>query len=216
MTIPKGSAPGSPVEHGSGQHWASTSLLEAFADEFNGVEDLVALTGAHVPAWVDALPVPPHWQRVDLPETEVAVAPARVAVWGSRAEGGWEATDTLEVYAFTGRPAFSVVLGSTARVLGYLGACDITTRMLAVPATVGVAAERSSAVVAVGDRRIWTQLTHYVAGSGVPRAGRLVVHGLYVAADREPTLAPDITVLTESVQDTFVALFTTPGPGGGG
>ncbi len=215
MTIPEDSAEGSPAEHSSRLHGASTSLLEAFADEFFGVEDLVALTGALTPAWIDQLPVPPHWRRVDLAETEVTVAPARVAVWGPRAEGGWEATDTLEVYGFTGIPAFSVVLGSTARALGDLGVDDISTRILAIPATVGVAVERSTAVVAVEGRRIWIQLTHYVAGNDEPHAGRLIVHGLYAAAEREPTLAHDMGVLTGGVQDPFVTLFTTGGPGGG-
>ncbi len=215
MTIPKDPAQSSPVEPSSWQRLASASLLEAFADEFYGVEDLVALTGALTPAWVDALPVPPHWQRVDLSETEVSVAPARVAVRGPRIEGGWEATDTLEVYGFTGRPAFSVLLGSTARALADLGVNDVSTRILAIPAMVGVAVERSSAIVAVEGRRIWIQLTHYVAGNDEPHAGRLIVHGVYADAEREPTLAHDITVLTEGVYDTFVALFTTPDPGGG-
>jgi hypothetical protein len=215
MTIPEDAANDRPA--GSWQRWAVTSsLLAALADEDYGVEDLVAFTGADTPAWVGALPVPAHWQQMDLAETEVAIAPARVLVWGPHAQGGWEATDTLSVYGYTGRPAFGDVLDSTAEPLRDLEASDLTTWMLALPATVGVAAERSTAIMAVDGRRIWTQLTHYVAGNDEPRAGRLIVHSLYVAQERRPELAGDIRVLTQGVQDTFTALFTTRSDGGGG
>jgi hypothetical protein len=198
------------------QRWASaSSLIQALTDPDYGVEDLMVLSGAHTPAWIDQLLIPPHWQRLDLPETEVRVAPERVLVRGPHIGGGWEATDTLEVYGYTSRPALSVVLGSTTRTLRDLDATDLTTRVLAIPATVGLAAERSTATLTIEGRRIWTQLTHYVAGSDEPLAGRLIVHSLHADTDRLPAYGDDLAVLTRTVQDAFTAMFATPGDGNG-
>ena len=62
-------------------------------------------------------------------------------------------------------------------------------------------------------RRIWIQLTNYVAGSNQPHAGLLIVHTLYVAERVRPELANDIAVLTGTVQYTFSVL-ATAGHGG--
>ena len=179
--------------------------MEALADEVYGVDDLVALTGTHTPGWVHQLPVPAHWQRLNLTDPESVVAPAQMLVWRARPDGGWEATDTLQVYGYTGIPSFGDVWGSTARSLADLDAHDVRTGLVAVPSLPGVAAERSTAVLTVAGRRIWTQLTNYVAGSTTPHAGRLVVHSLNVAAGH-PELADDLTTLTRSVEETFASL----------
>lgn len=207
MTAPA-AGPGQPrASHDrSWQRWAvASSLVEALADEDWGVDDLVALTGAHTPAWVQRLPVPERWQRLDFSDAESVVAPARVLVWGPRVGGGWEATDTLQVYGYTGVPSFGDVLGSTARSLGDLDAHDVRTGLLAMPSVPGVAAERSTAVLTVAGRRIWTQLTNYVAASTTPHTGRLIVHSLSVGAGH-PELAEDLTTLTRSVQEAFAAV----------
>lgn len=199
--------PGQPgaVQDPSWQRWAvASSLVEALADEDFGVDDLVAFTGAHTPEWVHRLAVPPHWQRLDLPDAESAVTPARVLVRGPRLDGGWDATDTVQVYGYTGIPSFGDVLGSTARSLHDLDAHDVRTGLLAMPPVPGVAAERSTAVITLEGRRIWTQLTNYVAGSTTPHMGRLIVHSLYVTAGH-PELAEDLTALTRSVQEAFTA-----------
>lgn len=144
---------------------------------------------------------------MDLTDPESVVAPARTLVRHARADGGWEASDTLQVYGYTGIPSFGDVLGSTARTLGDLHARDVHTGVVAMPSVPGVAAERSTAVLAVAGRRVWTQLTNYVAASTTPGAGRLVVHGLNVAAGH-PELADDLAVLIRSVQDAFTTMVT--------
>jgi len=190
------------------QRWAvASSLVEALADEDFGVDDLVALTGAHTPDWVHQLPVPAHWQRLDLTDPESMVAPARTLVWRACADGGREATDTLQVYGYTGIPVFGDVLGSTARTLNDVDAQDVRTGLIAMPSMPGVAAERSTAVLTVAGRRIWTQLTNYVAGSQTPHAGRLIVHSLNIATGH-PDIPDDLTALTRSVQEAFTTLVT--------
>lgn len=193
----------------------ASSLLDALADDVFGVDDLVALTGADTPGWVNQLAAPPRWRRVDVPDSErVIVAPARTLVWGPRSDGGWDAVDTVEVYGYTGLPSFGDVLDSTAHSLRDLNAQEVRTRMLAMPAFPGVAAERSTGLVAMDGRRIWIQLTNYVAGSDDPHAGLLIVHSLYVAERVHPELASDITLLTGTVQDAFVVLATSRHGGG--
>ena len=201
--------PGRPQSAGqSSQRWpVASSLLDALAYEVFGVDDLVALTGADTPGWVKQLAAPPHWREVDVPDSErVIVAPARALVWGPRSDGGWDAVDTVEVYAYTGLPSFGDVLGSTARSLRDLDAQDLSTRMLAMSAIPGVAAERSTGLVTVDDRRIWIQLTNYIAGSNEPHAGLLIVHTLYVAERFRQELVNDVALLTGAVQDTFIAV----------
>lgn len=190
------------------RRWAvASSLVASLADEDFGVEDLVALTGVDTPAWVHRLAVPPHWQRVDVPDAESVVAPARLLVWGPRPDGGWDAADTVQVYGYTGIPAFGDVLDSTARSLRDLNVRELRTGLVAMPSVPGVAAERSTAVMTIEGRRIWTQLTNYVAGSTERHAGRLIVHSLAVAAGH-PELAADLTALTRSVQDAVTASLT--------
>jgi hypothetical protein len=201
----------------SWQRWAgASSLLDNLADESLGVKDLVALTGEHTPGWVHQLAVPPNWQQADIPDTETAsLRPARTLVWGARADGGWEATDTIQVYGYTGLPLFGDVYNSTARTLHDLDAHDLQTHMLAVPAGPGIAAERSTALLAMDDRQIWIQLTNYVAGSHEPHAGRLIVHSLYIAEQVHSQLIDDIAVLTDTVHHAFTTLATHGSVGAG-
>lgn len=214
MTTPRDSTPAQAEERFQQRWAAASSLVEAMTDVDYGVIDLTALTGVSTPAWVRELPVPRQWYPLELPEAMVAVPPARVLVRGPRTAGGWEATDTLSVYGFTGCPAFSIVLDSTARSLHELAAQDIVTRMLAIPTGPGLAAERSTATLAVDGRRIWVQLTNYLAGSDQPHAGRLIVHSVYVDAEGLSELADDVRGLTQTIQDRFTNL-VTPHEGSG-
>ncbi len=214
MTTPRDSTPARAEERFQQRWAAASSLVEAMTDEDYGVIDLTALTGVSTPAWVRELPVPRQWDPLELPEATVAVPPARVLVRGPRTAGGWEATDTLSVYGFTGRPAFSIVHNSTARSLHELAAQDIATRMLAIPPGPGLAAERSTATLTVEGRRIWVQLTNYLAGSDQPHAGRLIVHSVYIDAERLSELADDVRGLTQTIQDEFTTL-VTPHEGSG-
>lgn len=189
----------------------AASLLEALADELRGVDDLAALTGPHTPHWVGGLAVPPHWHHLTLSDEQALMSPARVLGWRPRPDHGWEATDTVEVYSYTGIPVFDDVFRSTARTLRDLDALDLQTRLLAMPARTGVLAERSTALVAVEGRPIWIQLTHYVAGSEQPHAGRLIVHTLSVAEHYHRDLGGDIAVLTASVYNTVTSVLTARG-----
>ena len=184
-------------------------LLEALADSWRGVEDLTALTGPHTPAWVGELAVPSQWQPLAPSGEQALMFPARVLGRGPRPGRGWEATDTVEVYSFTDIVCFGDIFNSTARSLHDLSAGDVHTRMLAMPAITAVATERSTALLAIAGQPMWTQLTHYVAGSKTPHAGRLIVHTVSVAEPYRAELDEDIALLTSALQDAFTALLAS-------
>jgi hypothetical protein len=182
---------------------AASSLVDVLlADE--EIEDVGALAGSQVPEWLHRLGAPRGWQLVEL-SGEPQVPLARMAVYGPRDDGGWEAAETVSVFGYTGWPMFYEVLEKAAGTLRTLGASDIVTKVLPLSSKQWTAALRSSGIALMGGRHVWAQQNNYVAGSEQPHAGRLIVHSIFVEATCRARLAGDITRLSDAVYQGFVA-----------
>lgn len=181
----------------------SSSLVDVLYED-EDIVDIVALSGASAPEWLQRLSVPMNWQLVGLPDVPDQRT-ARMAVCGPLGKGEWEAADTISVFGFTGWPAFYDVFRNADRTLRGLNASAIAVQVLPVPAIQWVAAVRSSGTAVIGDRSVWIQQTNYVAGSEEPQAGRLIVHSVFIDAACRGRLAEDVTRLSDSIYQGFVA-----------
>jgi len=181
----------------------SSSIVDVLYED-EDIEDIVALSGAWAPEWLQRLSVPTNWQIVGLPDVPDQRT-ARMAVCGPLGKGEWEAADTISVFGFTGWPAFYDVFRNADRTLRGLNATGITVQVLPLPAIQWVAAVRSSGTAVIGDRSVWVQQTNYVAGSEQPQAGRLIVHSVFIDAASRGRLAEDVTRLSNAVYQGFVA-----------
>jgi hypothetical protein len=182
---------------------AALSVVDVLlADE--EIEDVGALTGAQVPEWLHRLDTPQGWQLVELSD-KPHVPLARMAVYGPRDDGGWEAAETISVFGYTGWPMFYEVLRNTAGTLRALDAAGIVTRVLPVPPIQWTVAARSCGTVLMGGRDAWTQQSSYAAGSEQPHAGRLIVHSIFAEAACRARLAGDIARLSDTVYQGFIA-----------
>lgn len=186
-----------------GQALVASSLLDVLLED-DEITDVVTLKGAHLPKRLRELDLPPGWQQVAPPD-DPAVPLARMSVYGPRADGGWQAAETLSVFGYTGYPYFDELVRHADRTLRDLDATDVTTKVLAIPPTRWAAALRSSGDALIGDRRVWMQQSNYVAGSDQPHAGRLIIHTVSVNAQYHAQLAGDITHLSDAVQQWFIA-----------
>jgi hypothetical protein len=128
-----------------------------------------------------------------------------MAVLGPRADGGWEAAETISVFSYTGWPTVDQVFRNAASTLRALGASDIVTKVLPVPPTQWAAALRSTATALVGERRVWVQQSNFVDGSEQQNAGRLTVHSVFVDPSCRDRLAEDIAQQSGAVYEGFVA-----------
>ncbi|MBV8182745.1 MAG: hypothetical protein JO045_28930 [Mycobacterium sp.] len=181
----------------------SSSIVDVLYED-EDIEDVVALSGAAAPEWVQRSSIPMNWQLVRLPDASDQRT-ARMAVCGPLGDGEWEAAETISVIGFTGWPAFYEVFRNADRTLRGLNATEITVRVLPVPEIQWAAAVRSSGTAVIGDRSVWIQQSNYVAGSERPRAGRLIVHSLFVDSACRDRLADDITQLSDAVYQEYVA-----------
>lgn len=181
---------------------AASSLIDVLlADE--DIDDVGALPVDQLPEWLNRLPVLSGWQRVDVSD-QPAVPLARMAVHGPRIDQGWAAADTISVFGYTGWPVFNDVLRNASGTLCSLGAVDIATNVLPVPAERWVAALRSNGIARIGDRRVWIQQSNYVAGSEEAHAGRLIVHSIYVDEAYLRELTETVTLSSHAVYQGFV------------
>jgi hypothetical protein len=96
------------------------------------------------------------------------------------------------------------VLHNADGTLRGLNAIGIAVQVLPVPPIQWTAAVRSSGIAVIGDRSVWVQLSNYVAGSERPRAGRLIVHSLFVDTVCRDGLAQNITQLSNGVYQGFI------------
>ncbi|ETZ53419.1 hypothetical protein CKJ76_20400 [Mycobacterium avium] len=167
------------------------------------IEDVTLLAEHQVPGWLQRLDVPPHWQLIDFPDS-AEPSLTRMAVRGPLGNGEWQAADTISVFAYTGWPAFYDVFQSADRTLRGLNAAGIAVRVLPVPPVQRTAAIRSIGSAAIGERNVWVEQTHYVAGSEQPQASRLIVHTILVEATSRPRFAEDVNRLSNAVYQGFV------------
>jgi hypothetical protein len=179
------------------------SIAEVIAEDVY-VDHLVQLDGDGIPEWLSRLEVPDGWRLAQLDDSSPA-RPTRVAVCGQRADTGWEASDTISVFGFTGVPLFRNVLGNAACILRDLDAHDITTRVLTAPPKPGVLAVRSSGTFTIARLCVWAQYSTYLAGSEQPAAGRLIMHNVFVESGYRTRLVDDIIELSDAVHQGFIA-----------
>jgi hypothetical protein len=180
----------------------SSSVVDALYED-EDIENVVALTGAEIPEWLQRLSIPVNWELVGLPDVPDQLI-ARMAVCGPLGNGEWEAADTISVFGYTGWPAFYDVFHNADRTLRGLNATGIAVRVLPVPQIQWTAAVRSSGIALIGDRSVWIQQSNYVTGSEQPHAGRLIVHSLFVDTACRDRLAEDIVQLSSGVYQGFV------------
>lgn len=185
------------------QSVATSSLVDVLTED-EEIEDVGALTGNHVPGWLQRLSIPQGWRLVEL-SGKPEVPLARMAVYGPRDDGGWEATETIGVFGYTGWPVFYELLRNAAGTLRALDATDIAAKVLPIPPTRWAAALRSNGTALIGGRRVWIQQTNFVAGSERPHAGLLIVHSIFVDDACRGRLAADIAQMSDAVYQGFVA-----------
>jgi hypothetical protein len=195
------------------QSSAASSMVDVLTeDKWTEIEDVVALSGDRTPGWLQRLGIPQGWQLVALPDNP-EVRLARLAVYGERGDGGWEAAETISVFGYTGWPMFSEVLDKAAATLRALGTRDIVTKLLPIPSRQWTAAVRSSGIALIGGRPVWAlqsnpvwvQQSSFVAGSDQPHAGRLIVHSVFVDGECRPRLGSEIVRLSDAVYQEFIA-----------
>lgn len=181
----------------------ASSLVDVLAED-EDIDDVVALTGAQIPTWLQRLSIPIDWQLVGLPEVRDQPI-MRMAVSGPLGNGEFQAADTIAVFSYTGWPVFYDVLRNADRTLRGLKSTGVAVRVLPVPPTQWTAAVRASGIALIGDRSVWVQQSNYVAGSEQPHAGRLVMHSLFVDTACRTRLAEDIAQLSDAVYEGFIA-----------
>jgi hypothetical protein len=184
----------------------SSSIIDYLYDD-EDIEDVVVLSGAVAPEWLKQLSIPTNWQLLDLPANP-GQALARIVVFGSLGNGEWEAADMISVAGCTGWPAFYDVYRSADSVLRALDSTDIAVKALPVPPLQWTAAVRSSGTAIFGDRSVWLQQSHYVAGSERPHASRLIVHTILTDSTRQEQLAENIIRLSDEVYYNFLSTLT--------
>lgn len=188
------------------QRWQSlpASPLVAALTEDEDIDDIAALAATELPGWLQRLSIPAGWQLLELPDhPEPPVA--RIAVYGSRGDGEWQAAETIAVFGYTGWPVFYDVFRNADRMLHDLNAAGIAVKVLRVPRIQRAAAVRASGAAVIGDRSVWVQQSHYVSGSERPHASRLIVHSLFVETACRARLTADITRLSDAVYHGFIA-----------
>lgn len=181
----------------------SLPLVDALHQD-EDIEDVVALSGAEMPEWLQQLNTPVNWQLVELADIS-GQRVARMAVCGPLGNGEWEAAETISVFSYTGWPTFDDVLRNADGTLLGLDATGITVQVLPVPPIQWTAAVRSSGVARIGERSVWVQQSNYVAGSEEPHASQLIVHSLFVDSPCRAQLAEDLAQLSEAVYQGFLA-----------
>lgn len=193
---------------------AAASLVDLVAGYVDGLNQLDADA---VPEWLTQLGVPTGWQLAQLGDGS-SVHPTRVVVCGPQDNGGWDASETLTLFSFTGTPPADVVYDNSDCTLRDLRApledantylTPPTTEILATPAQSGVIAVRSSGFFVFCQRWLWAQYNTYIAGSELPAQGRMLQQCLYVDSTRRDALDADITCLADAVHQAFITTVDT-------
>jgi hypothetical protein len=184
------------------QRLPTSSLVDVLTKD-DDIEDVVAFSAADLPEWLAGVSLPVGWQRLEIPEQPEPPV-ARIAAYGSRGDGDWEAAETISVFGYTGWPVFYDVFHNADRTLRGLNAAGIAVKVLTVPRIQRAAAIRCTGTAVIGDRSVWVQQSHYVSGSEQPHASRLIVHSLFVETAYRARLTDDITRLSDAVYQGFI------------
>lgn len=163
--------------------------------------DLATMPSGDVPGWLHGLTVPDGWQ---IARTDRPTGLFRITVAGQRIDGGWDATDTLAVFRFTGLPPAEVVRTNADSTLRALNADGITTHPLQCPKDAHTAAARSSGYINAAGRRIWAQYSTYLAGSDGTAKGLLVLHAVFASSNQRALLRDDVADVSDAVHHGFL------------
>ena len=179
---------------------ALSSVAAAIASE---VGDVLLLRAERTPHWLTNLGVPPGWEITHL--VDRTVEPSRIAGYGRRPDGGWDGSETISVFGFTGIPSEGVVRNNADCTLRDLAAVDIITQAVDTPALPAAIAMRSSGYFEVAGLRLWAQYSTYVIGSKTPGEGRLIEHAVFIESGSQARLSGDVAELTRALHQALAA-----------
>lgn len=166
------------------------------------VRHLTAVPSEGLPHWLPGLGVPVGWTIASV--NLEPLQPARVLTLPSPGSAStWDGCEVLNLFRFTGTPPDNVVADSADRTLKDLGANAPLTYRMTMPPGLGIVAMRSRGVIVVGPRRLWGQVTNFVVTT--PGEGALIEHTILIDARARARLAPDITLLSDSVRKALLA-----------
>lgn len=184
--------------------WQRLAMASTIVDAVKPyVDDFAQLGADEQSGWLKRLEIPDGWRIAQLEGSDAA--PARIAVCGARSDGGWDGSETISVFGFTGIPPIAVVYSNIDCTLRDLDATDITIQVLTAPPTPGVVAVRASGYFSTAGLRVWAQYSTYIAGSEQLGAGRLIAHCVFVESGCQTKLAKAVTRLSDSVHQGFIA-----------
>lgn len=176
-----------------------SSIAGAISSEVGHLE---LLRASRTPPWLTKLGVPPGWEIRHL--VDRTAEPSRIAGCGPRPDGGWDGSETISVFGFTGMPSEGVVRRSADCTLRDLAAVDVTTRAIDLPELPAATAMRSTGHFVVAGRRLWAQYSNFVIGSAELGAGRLIEHAVFINSDCELRLSGAVAALTHAVEQAVV------------
>lgn len=153
--------------------------------------------------WLMSLSLPAGWQLGHIPAN--TAQPSRVAVYGSRSDGGWDACETLTVFRFTGPAPVATLHEQNDCTLRDLGADYVASFPLIVERPNTVAAVRSTGYFSANGRRAWAQDSTYIRAGTSLLDGVLICHTLFVESEQRSRLRDDLADLCDAVQEAFVA-----------
>ena len=165
--------------------------------------DLTALPPAAAPTWLRSVGIPSGW-RVGRYVGDNPAEPWSAAVSGERADGTWDACETIIGFGLTGMPEADEVGQVCERSLRELDAENIVLVEISTPPTPGLAIVSGSGQFDVDGRSIHGQFNYYAAGSTQPGGGRLIQQCLYVNTARRAEFEAGLALLGNGLHTAFV------------
>jgi hypothetical protein len=171
------------------------------------VTDLAPAPTEEFAKWVPGLNTPAGWQIGHAANNPVL--PTRVAVCGRDSGAGWDGCDVINAFRFTGIPPESQIRDNADCTLRDLNASSITSYALAASSQPHIVAVRSSGYFDLVGRRIWGQYSTYLRGAETQGEGILIEHCIFVDSDSRARLRDDVTELSDTVHEAFLAMIDT-------
>jgi hypothetical protein len=167
------------------------------------ITDLTALPATAAPEWLTRVGIPAGW-RVGRYMGDGAIEPWSAAVRGERADGTWDACETIVVFGFTGIPFAQDVWQLCESSLRALNAENIVVVEIDTPREQGVSVVSGSGLFLVDDRLIHGQFNYYTVGSPLVGQGRMIQQCLYVDASRRAEFEAALARLGDELHNAFV------------
>jgi predicted transcriptional regulator len=106
---------------------------------------------------------------------------------------------------FTGFPSIETIRRHSQQALRKSEVGAAKTPSVTTPDLEGVHALRCTGHCRVAGRKIWDQYSFFVAGSAIPREGRLIQQCIFVDASRLAALKDDIHRLSDGLHNGFIS-----------